>query len=152
MQSRMNPFGYVNAYNNAAMQYQNNPCARCYSAMCALLFGSALFIASFPLTYWHEAHELASAVSVDAAQASLVYVDAGAEPRPEDVGKLVYVAGDMDLGPAADPEFGVALRAGLLDRKVEMWQTVEHVQDSKTTNRVRQRASGLPSFVVRGCV
>jgi hypothetical protein len=108
---------------------------RIKDAFAGLVFGLALFLASFPLLFWNEGRAIKTAKSLTEGASAVVSVGAD-RVDPANEGKLVHVTGLATTTEAlGDGAFGVSATALRLRRKVEMYQWVEK-SETKTENQI----------------
>lgn len=91
-----------------------------------IVVGIGLFIAGFPFLFWNEGRAVETAKSLEEGHGCAVELS---EPKvdPANEGKLVYTTGKAVTGDTiADPIFGVSINGIRLERKVEIFQWVEH--------------------------
>lgn len=85
-----------------------------------------LLINGIILTLWNEANVVFTAQSLQDAMSSAVSLDNINFISKENDGMLVYLNGPLDVGePLTDPEYGIAVLAVKLKRRVQMYQWIE---------------------------
>jgi hypothetical protein len=90
-----------------------------------ILVGFVLFLAAFPLLFWNEGRAVRRYKTLNEGAGSVISLPE-ARVWPENEGKLVHVSGQAVTDDiVADTEFGVAVNAIKLKRKVEMYQWKE---------------------------
>lgn len=100
--------------------------SRIGGAFKGIVIGFVLFIAAFPLLFWNEGRALKRYKTLNEGAGSFISLPR-ASVFPENEGRLVHVTGKaVTAETLVDPEFGVALNAVKLIRKVEMLQWEEH--------------------------
>lgn len=100
-----------------------------------VLSGLLVFVAGFPLLFWNEGRAVKTARAIDEGEGACVSLESNAKVDPEMEGKLVHLSGKADTQDVlTDDEFGVSVTAISLERKVEMYQWVEHEKKSEKKN------------------
>jgi len=98
-----------------------------------MLPGILMFIGAFPLLFWNEGRAVKTARALDEGQGVVIEVESNKTVDPEYDGKLVHMTGKADTAEILqDATFGVTGNCIRLERKVEIYQWVEH---SKTTEK-----------------
>ncbi len=96
-----------------------------------VVFGTILFLVSFPLLWWNEGRAVDTAKALSTGKADVVEADAQAVDPAKD-GKEVHVTGEATTKETlADPEFGVSANALRLRRHAEMYQWKEDVHTER---------------------
>ncbi|XP_078342545.1 transmembrane protein 43-like isoform X1 [Oculina patagonica] len=115
--------------SHVRVSYKENPgfFRQLQQSFCASLFGILLVVISFPVLYWNEGRAVQTALSLEEGLKQVVHLDFIDQVHPEYHDKLVHLSGNLQTDTAlSDPDYGVAVRAVKLRRKVEMYQWVEH--------------------------
>lgn len=90
------------------------------------VLGWVLLINGILLTLWNEANVVFTAQSLQDAMSSAVSLESINIVSKENEGMLVYLSGPLEIGePLTDPEYGVAISAVKLKRRVQMYQWIE---------------------------
>ncbi|CAH3181628.1 unnamed protein product [Porites evermanni] len=93
----------------------------------ASLIGILLVVVSFPVIYWNEGRAVQTALSLDEGLRQVVRLQYIDQVSPEYDNSLVHLTGSLQTDrPLSDEQYGIAVRAVKLRRKVEMYQWVEH--------------------------
>jgi len=104
------------------------------SSFKGVLVGLALFVAGFPILFFNEGRAVNTAKRLAEGAGAVVDVPADKIDAANE-GKLVHVSGKADTQDVlSDAVFGISVTALRLQRKVEVYQTVEHSQ----TKRVKE--------------
>ena len=108
---------------------------RLMNSIKSVLFGIAMFLASFAVLWWNEGNSIRTATGL--AEGSKVVVKISADNvLPENDGKLVHLSGDIKTDEFLDdPDFNVHVNALKLGRHVKMYQWKE-TSESKETKKV----------------
>lgn len=102
--------------------------SRLMGALLGTLIGLALIIGSFILVFWNEGHGLHTAQSLKETLQKLIIVP-NAPINPKNNLKVVYFNGIATTNDILqDQELGISLKAIKLDRKVEIYQWMEHIE------------------------
>lgn len=103
--------------------------SRIAGSLKSVLFGLLLALGALPLMWCNEGRAVRTARSLEEGRGAVVRVDAGA-PAAANEGRLVHLTGKADTTERlSDPDFGVAMNALRLARKVEMYQWQEHEKE-----------------------
>jgi hypothetical protein len=95
---------------------------RLKGAFGGIVVGLGLFVAAFPLQWWNEGRAVQQRKSLEEGAAAVV-ATSSERVDPANEGRLVHVAGRVQAAaPLADPDFGLAVDALALERRVEMYQ------------------------------
>ncbi|XP_021924095.1 transmembrane protein 43 homolog isoform X2 [Zootermopsis nevadensis] len=110
------------------------------------VIGFIMFLAGMKLVYWNEGQAVQTAHSLEEAMNAVIPVKYTSVIMEENNGKLVHFSGTLRVGePLAEVEYGVAVPAVKLKRRVQMYQWVEekHKREFplKTTVYVNERVS-----------
>lgn len=131
------------------VSYQDNPgfFQQVQQSFCASLFGILLVIASFPVLYWNEGRAVQTALSLEEGLNQVVHLNYIDQVSPEYQDKLVHLTGSLQTDKAlSDPDYGIAVRAVKLRRKVEMYQWVEHKHTREYDEGGRKRIETTYSY------
>ena len=108
------------------------------SSFKGVLTGFGLFIAGIILLFWNEGRAVDTAQRLKEGAAAVVEVSAD-QIDPANEGKLVHVSGKADTKDIlSDDVFGISDNALRLQRTVEIFQTVEHIEKKDEGNKVRE--------------
>ncbi|XP_021924096.1 transmembrane protein 43 homolog isoform X3 [Zootermopsis nevadensis] len=90
------------------------------------VIGFIMFLAGMKLVYWNEGQAVQTAHSLEEAMNAVIPVKYTSVIMEENNGKLVHFSGTLRVGePLAEVEYGVAVPAVKLKRRVQMYQWVE---------------------------
>jgi hypothetical protein len=104
-------------------------------AIKGVLVGFALFIVAFPVLFWNEGRAVKRYKTLNEGAGSVISLPE-ARVLPENEGKLIHVTGKAVTEEiVTDSEFGVAVTAIKLKRKVEMYQWKEN-KKRKTKKKI----------------
>ncbi|MCB1509711.1 MAG: TMEM43 family protein [Hyphomicrobiaceae bacterium] len=93
--------------------------------------GIVLLLGMVWLLWWNEGRAVQTARSLAEGSGAVVSVAANTV-TPGNQGKLVHVSGPVAVeGTRTDPVFGISTQGIALERRVEMYQWVEHTETSK---------------------
>jgi hypothetical protein len=111
--------------------------SRLSGAFKGIVSGVAIFLAAFPLLWWNEGRAVGTAKALTEGAAA-VQETASDSVDPQDNGKFVHLTGEATTEEILeDADFGVAVNAIRLERKVEMFQWKEDV-----TSTTRKKLGG----------
>ena len=100
-----------------------------------MLPGVILFIVAFPLLFWNEGRAVKTARALDEGQGAVIEVESNGTVDPDNEGRLVHMTGRADTKDVlSDPVFGVSENCIRLERKVEIYQWVEHSETKEKKN------------------
>ncbi len=117
------------------------------SSFKGVLTGFVFFIAGIILLFWNEGRAVDTAKRLKEGAAAVVEVSAD-QIDPANEGKLVHVSGKADTKDVlSDNVFGISDNAMRLQRTVEIFQTVEHIEKKDEGNIVRE----IPRYEVAWC-
>ena len=117
------------------------------SSFKGVLTGFVFFIAGIVLLFWNEGRAVDTAKRLKEGAAAVVEVSAD-QIDPANEGKLVHVSGKADTKDVlSDNVFGISDNAMRLQRTVEIFQTVEHIEKKDEGNIVRE----IPRYEVAWC-
>ncbi|MDR3374346.1 MAG: TMEM43 family protein [Ancalomicrobiaceae bacterium] len=104
-------------------------------ALVGVLIGIVLIVGGVTLLAWNEGRSVTAARSLTEGRGAAIDVDA-AMPVAANEGRLVHVVGLAATGSdLTDPDFGVAAKALVIVRKVEMFQWEQH-EETTTQKQV----------------
>ncbi|KAK2571176.1 Transmembrane protein 43 [Acropora cervicornis] len=115
--------------SHTRISYKENPgfFGQIKQSFSAALMGILLVITSFPVIYWNEGRAVQTSLSLDEGLKQVFSLQVIDQINPGNQNRLVHLTGPLQTQRAlSDPEYGVAVRAVKLRRKVEMYQWVEH--------------------------
>ncbi|PNF31646.1 Transmembrane protein 43 [Cryptotermes secundus] len=96
------------------------------------LIGCVLFAAGMRLLFWNEGQVVQTARLLEEALNTIIPVQYTSVVMAENNGKLVHFSGALHVGELlTEPEYGVAVPAAKLKRRVQMYQWVEEEQNSE---------------------
>lgn len=96
------------------------------------VIGCVLFLAGMTLLFWNEGQAVQMARSLEEAMNAVIAVQHTFVVLAENNGKLVHLSGTLHVGePLTEPEYGVAVPAVKLKRRVQMYQWVEEEHSSE---------------------
>jgi hypothetical protein len=102
-----------------------------------VLFGAALFVASFFLLGWNESRAVTAYRNLNEVRDTVVTVSADAVSQAN-TGKPIFVSGETSTGAVLkDPRFDIEVNAIALRRRVEMYQWKE-----ETESRTEKQTGG----------
>lgn len=145
----MHNMGDVGSDSHVRVSYKNNPgfFQQVQQSFCASLFGILLVIVSFPLLYLNEGRAVQTALSLDEGLRQVVHVSYIDQISPEYQDKLVHLSGSLQTDKAlSDSDYGVAVKAVKLRRKVEMYQWMEHKHTREYDEGGRKRIETTFSY------
>ncbi|XP_034251569.1 transmembrane protein 43 homolog [Thrips palmi] len=88
--------------------------------------GIVLYFSGIYLTVWNEGRAVSTSKALDSSLASVVVLTPNSQPLPENGGRLVHLVGEISVGePLTEMDYGVAVQAVKLKRRVQMFQWVE---------------------------
>lgn len=131
------------------VSYKDNPgfFQNIQQSFCASLFGILLVIASFPVIYWNEGRAVQTALSLDEGLKQVVHLTYIDQVSPEYQDKLVHLTGSLQTDKVlSDADYGIAVQAVKLRRKVEMYQWVEHKHTREYDEGGRKRTETTFSY------
>ncbi|NJN41790.1 MAG: hypothetical protein HC811_05710 [Flammeovirgaceae bacterium] len=97
-----------------------------------ILFGIALFLASFAVLWWNEGNFIHTKRGLEEGLGAVIKTTPDAV-LPENDGKLVYMSGETKTEDVlVDEEFGISENAIKLSRDVEMYQWTEESESEET--------------------
>ena len=100
-----------------------------------MLPGLVLFVAAIPLLFWNEGRAVKTARALDEGQGAVIEVDSNKTIDPDNDGKLVHMTGKAETKDVLqDAVFGVSENCIRLERKVEIYQWVEHAKSEEKKN------------------
>jgi hypothetical protein len=109
--------------------------SRLVESIKGVLFGVLLFVVALPLLVWNEGRAVRTAKTLQEGASAVVSVPADRVDSGR-AGKLVHMTGEATTTETlSDPEFGVALPAIKLQRRVEMYQWKEE-KESHTRSKL----------------
>ncbi|PFX18219.1 Transmembrane protein 43 [Stylophora pistillata] len=145
----MHNIGSSPSDSHVRVSYKENPgfFSKVQESFCASLFGILLVIVSFPVLYWNEGRAVQTALSLDEGLRQVVHIDYVDQISPEYQDKLVHLSGSLQTDRAlSDSDYGVAVKAVKLRRKVEMYQWVEHKHTREYDEGERKRVETTFSY------
>ncbi len=105
--------------------------SRIGDAIKGILFGLALFAASFFVLFWNEGRAVKTAKSLKEGASNVVSVDA-AKLDARNEGRLVHLTGQATTTETlSDPQFGISVNAIRLQRQVQMYQWQQKEESRK---------------------
>ncbi|MGK7394894.1 MAG: TMEM43 family protein [Candidatus Cyclobacteriaceae bacterium M3_2C_046] len=105
--------------------------SRLMGSIKGILMGIVFILLAIGLLWWNEGRAVKTAKGLKEGAAALVEIQAN-QVITENEGKLVYLTGKAETeNILKDEEFGVAVNALKLQRKVEMYQWVEETEEKK---------------------
>ena len=109
--------------------------SRIGSSFKGMIPGILLFLGAFPLLFWNEGRAVKTARALDDGQGVVVEVESNKTIDPDNDGRLVYMTGKADTTDVLqDSTFGVTGTWIRLERKVEIYQWVEHSETTEKKN------------------
>ena len=109
--------------------------SRISSSFKGMLPGILMFLGAFPLLFWNEGRAVKTARALDEGQGVVIEVPSNKTVDEENDGKLVYMTGKADTAEILqDATFGVTGNCIRLERKVEIYQWVEHSETTEKKN------------------
>ena len=109
--------------------------SRVGSSFKGMIPGVLLFLGAFPLLFWNEGRAVKTARALDDGQGVVVEVESNKTIDPDNDGRLVYMTGKADTTDVLqDSTFGVTGTWIRLERKVEIYQWVEHSETKEKKN------------------
>ena len=109
--------------------------SRISSSFKGMLPGILMFLGAFPLLFWNEGRAVKTARALDEGQGVVIEVPSNKTVDDENDGKLVYMTGKADTAEILqDATFGVTGNCIRLERKVEIYQWVEHSETTEKKN------------------
>ncbi|XP_067024919.1 transmembrane protein 43-like [Acropora muricata] len=135
--------------SHTRISYKENPgfFGQIKQSFSAALMGILLVITSFPVIYWNEGRAVQTSLSLDEGLKQVFSLQVIDQINPENQNRLVHLTGPLQTQRAlSDPEYGVAVRAVKLRRKVEMYQWVEHTSTSEFDEGPQKRIETTFSY------
>lgn len=132
-----------------SVSYRENPglFGQIKQSFVATLIGILLVFISFPVIYWNEGRAVQTALSLDEGLKQVIPLHFIDQVNPQNQDKLVHLTGALQTQRAlSDQEYGVAVRAVKLRRKVEMYQWVEHQKTREFDEGGRKRIETTYSY------
>lgn len=145
----MHNIGSSPSDSHVRVSYKDNPgfFKQVQESFCASLFGILLVIVSFPVLYWNEGRAVQTALSLDEGLKQVVHIHYIDQISPEYQDKLVHLSGSLQTERAlSDSDYGIAVKAVKLRRKVEMYQWVEHKHTREYDEGERKRVETTFSY------
>ncbi|GFG38593.1 hypothetical protein Cfor_01640 [Coptotermes formosanus] len=113
------------------------------------VIGCVLFFAAMRLLFWNEGQAVQMASSLEEAMSAVVAVQHTSVVIEENSGKLVHFSGALHVGePLTEPEYGVAVPAVKLKRRVQMYQWVEEEHSSELMPGEHEYVDSRYSYVM----
>lgn len=109
--------------------------SRIGSSFGGMIPGILLFLGAFPLLFWNEGRAVKTARALDEGQGVVIEVESNGTVDPDNDGKLVHMTGKAETKDVLeDAAFGVSENCIRLERKVEIYQWVEHSETTEKKN------------------
>ena len=109
--------------------------SRLGNAVRGIIGGIALFIIGFPVLFWNEGNSVRTAKALAEGEGACISLESVASVDPDYEGRLVHASAKAVTDETlADLDFGVAVNAIRLERKVEMFQWSESSRTEEKKN------------------